>query len=275
LCSSEIKYGRRETKGQFALKVPNPSQSGEQSAKDSTANILSPLANWHLSPLHFLAIISVTLFLAEVIIVLFVEHFLEDSWDFQSHAVEGTVEAFLFAIITSIFIFPVLYFFSFRPLILHITRRRQAEQKLHLQATAMNAAANGMMITDDKGVIEWVNPAFMEMTGYTQEEILGQNPRILKSGQHDSQFYEQIWQTILPGQVWFGETTNRRKDGTLYIEEQTIAPVRNEKNDQISHFIAIKQNLPPRSDNVEIVGRNPFAQSVVANRALIPALANN
>ncbi len=219
----------------------------KQTAVDPFAD-LSPQINRRLSPYRLLAIIIGIVFVVETIIVLFVELFLEEHWHIPSHVLEAIIEAFLYASILTVVVFPALYFFSFRPLALHITGRKQAEQQLRLQATAMNAAANGIVITDDNGIIEWVNPAFIEMTGYTREEILGQNPRILKSGRHNTQFYEQLWQTVLSGQVWFGEITNCRKDGTIYTEEQTIAPVWNEKNGRISHFIAIKQDITARKE---------------------------
>ncbi|MCH8901479.1 MAG: PAS domain S-box protein, partial [Chloroflexi bacterium] len=126
-----------------------------------------------------------------------------------------------------------------------ITERKQAEAALRLQSAALESAANAIVITDREGRITWVNPAFTRLTGYTAQEVLGQNPRILKSGEHDEQFYKQIWETILAGQVWSGEIINRRKDGGLYTEEQTITPVCDERG-AISHFIAIKQDVTER-----------------------------
>ena len=126
-----------------------------------------------------------------------------------------------------------------------ITERKQAEEQLHLQATALASAANAMLITDRTGTIIWVNPAFTTLTGYTPEEAIGQTPSLLKSGKHDPSFYQHLWGTILSGRVWSGETTNRRKDGRLYTEEQTITPVRNERG-EIAHFIAIKQDVTER-----------------------------
>ncbi len=126
-----------------------------------------------------------------------------------------------------------------------ITARKQAEAQLHLHTTALEAAANGIMITDREGTITWVNSAVTRLTGYTAEEMLGRNSRFLKSGHHDTAFYQHIWGTILAGQVWHGEMMNRRKDGGLYAEEQTIAPVRDSQG-QITHFIAVKQDITAR-----------------------------
>lgn len=91
----------------------------------------------------------------------------------------------------------------------------------------------------------WVNPALTRMTGYTPEEVVGQNPHLFNSGQHTKEFFQRLWQTILTGQTWQGETTNRRKDGSLYIEEQTIAPVF-DQHGEVSHFISIKQDISAR-----------------------------
>jgi len=126
-----------------------------------------------------------------------------------------------------------------------ITERRQAEEKFHLQGTALEAAANAIVITDAQGTIQWANAAFTKSTGYSLAEILGQNPRLLKSGQHPRAFYEGMWKTILAGHHWHGELCNRRKDGALYHEEMTIAPVRDHAG-QVTHFIAIKQDITER-----------------------------
>ncbi|HLJ59271.1 MAG TPA: HD domain-containing phosphohydrolase [bacterium] len=112
---------------------------------------------------------------------------------------------------------------------------------------ALEAAANGIVITDQAGAIEWVNPAFTRMTGYAFEEVRGQNPRVLKSGRQDRAFYERLWKTIRAGQVWHDEIVNRRKDGTLYTEEETITPVA-DATGRITHFIAIKQDITMRKE---------------------------
>ncbi len=126
-----------------------------------------------------------------------------------------------------------------------ITERKQIEERLHLQGAALDAAANAIVITDRNGVIQWVNPAFTTLTGYTAAEALHQNPRVLKSGQHPPEFYTRLWGAALAGRVWHNEIINRRKDGTLYTEEMTIAPVRNTRG-AITHFVAIKQDVTAR-----------------------------
>lgn len=123
--------------------------------------------------------------------------------------------------------------------------RADAQNNLHLQSVAMDAAANGIVITDIDGVIQWVNPAVSKMTGYAYNELVGQHSRLLKSGQHDEAFYQDLWRTIIAGDTWFGDIVNRRKDGTIYYEEQHIAPVRDDAGD-LTHFIAIKQDVTAR-----------------------------
>ncbi len=129
--------------------------------------------------------------------------------------------------------------------VVDISERRQAAARLRLQSAALEAAANGIVITDNQGTILWVNPAFTALTGYDAAEVIGANPKILKSEVHDRSFYADLWATILSGKVWQGEIVNRRKDGTLYTEDQTITPVRNSQG-EVTHFIAIKQDITER-----------------------------
>lgn len=126
-----------------------------------------------------------------------------------------------------------------------IEHRASAEAQLRLQLAALESAANGIVVTDRDGTIVWVNPAFTRLTGYMREEVIGRNPRVLKSGEHNDAFYRQLWQSILSGQVWHGEMMNRQKNGTLYVEEMTITPVRQTGN-EITHFVAIKQDVTER-----------------------------
>ncbi len=122
--------------------------------------------------------------------------------------------------------------------------------RLRLQTTAIEAAANGILITDRHGNIQWSNPAFTHMTGYSAAEALGQNMRLLKSNEQPPEFYRQLWETIVAGQVWHGELVNRRKDGSRYVEEQTITPVL-DRSGYVAHFIAIKQNITERKQAEE------------------------
>jgi len=108
---------------------------------------------------------------------------------------------------------------------LDITDRRKAEEDLVRLSIAVQQAAENIIITDRDGVIQYVNPAFEKITGYTVAEAIGRTPRLLKSGVHDPAFYKDLWDTIKEGKVWTGRFTNRRKDGTLYQEDATISPL--------------------------------------------------
>ena len=126
-----------------------------------------------------------------------------------------------------------------------ITQNRKAQEQLRLQSAALGATAEGVVITDRNGIIQWVNAAFEKSTGYTRQEAIGQNPRLLKSGRHSREFYQRLWKTVLGGQTWQGEMCNRRKDGSCYDEEMSITPVRNERG-EVSHFVAIKRDVTLR-----------------------------
>jgi len=119
--------------------------------------------------------------------------------------------------------------------------RDYSSTAIHLKA--LKAAANAVMITDITGRIQWVNDSFLNLTGYTNDEALGKNISMLvKSGEHDEQFYKDLWSTILSGRIWKGIITNRKKNGTLYMEVQTITPVIG-GNDEIVNFISIKEDI--------------------------------
>jgi diguanylate cyclase (GGDEF)-like protein/PAS domain S-box-containing protein len=126
-----------------------------------------------------------------------------------------------------------------------ISDQVRAAERLQLQATALEAVSNAIVITDQKGTILWTNPAFGDLTGYTSEEALGRNQRLVSSGKQSKEFYANLWQTISTGKIWRGELTNRRKDGSLYTEEQTITPVCSDSGD-VTHFVAVKQDITER-----------------------------
>lgn len=126
-----------------------------------------------------------------------------------------------------------------------IGKQKQAEQFSRLQRVALESASEAIVITDETGSIEWANPAFTALTGYELEEVLGANPRILKSGMMNGNFYNLLWSTILKGEKWSGELWNLKKDGIVYCEEMHIAPVR-AVNESISNFVAVKHDITKR-----------------------------
>ncbi len=123
-----------------------------------------------------------------------------------------------------------------------ITGRKRAEYERERLLAAIEQTAEIIVITDPEGTIQYVNPAFEKITGYLREEAIGKNPRILKSNEHDEAFYRALWETISNGTPWKGVFINKRKNGTLYHEENVISPVMNEKG-KIVNYVAVKRDI--------------------------------
>lgn len=126
-----------------------------------------------------------------------------------------------------------------------ITERKRAERRIRVFSRAIEQSPVSIVITDPTGAIEYVNPKFMEITGYTVEEALGQNPRVLKSGDQPKEFYQELWETISTGHDWRGELCNKKKNGDIYWESASISPIRDSQG-QIVHFVAIKEDITER-----------------------------
>ena len=141
------------------------------------------------------------------------------------------------------------------------TAKRQALDNLHLLQAALQAAPSAWVITDAVGAIEWVNPAFTRLTGYPAAEVIGQTPRVLRSDRQSPEFYQQFWETIGRGEIWSGEICNRRKDGTLYDERMTVAPVR-DGDGVIRHFVAIKDDVTERKQLEQQLTRTQRLESI-------------
>ena len=131
-----------------------------------------------------------------------------------------------------------------------ITQRKRAEDQLRKLSRAVEQSPASVVITDANGEIEYVNPKFTQITGYTTEEVLGKNPRVLKSGEHSKEMYEELWRTILSGGEWRGEFHNKKKNGELYWESAVISPVRNTEG-VITHFLAVKEDITERKQAAE------------------------
>lgn len=123
-----------------------------------------------------------------------------------------------------------------------ITDRIQAQSDRQLLYTAIEQAAEAIVITDTAPVIQYVNPAFEKITGYNRDEALGRNPSILSSGEHSLEFYQNMWETITSGQTWEGQFINRRKDGSVYFEEVTISPILDDVG-KITHYVGVKSDI--------------------------------
>jgi PAS domain S-box-containing protein len=129
--------------------------------------------------------------------------------------------------------------------ILDITERVRAEDQVRTLSRAIEQSPASIVITDPTGLIEYVNPTFTRVTGYSMAEVLHQNPRVLQSGEMPREVYQELWRTITAGQEWRGELQNRRKDGTLFWELASISPVHDPLG-RITHYLAIQEDITER-----------------------------
>ena len=132
-----------------------------------------------------------------------------------------------------------------------ITERHLAETELHKLSRAVEQSPASIVITNTEGIIEYVNPKMCEITGYSYDDLIGKNPRILSSGEKNLNEYRVLWETIKGGNDWSGEFHNRKKNGVLYWESATISPIRNEKN-KITHFLGIKEDISEKKRSEQI-----------------------
>ncbi len=127
--------------------------------------------------------------------------------------------------------------------VLHdITTRRAAEGERDRLVTAVEQSAESISITDTHGVLRYVNPAFERLSGYSRDEVIGQKPRLLRSGKHDAAFYERLWKVLRSGEVWRGHFTNRRKDGKLYELDAAISPIFNARR-EVESFVMVGRDV--------------------------------
>ncbi len=172
-------------------------------------------------------------------------------WKLISHLPKHEIDSIASSMVDKMlfFILPLYVVFLLGGLWLSFIRARNAEieEGLLIREEALMAAANMVVITDTNGVVQWVNPAFTECTGYTFDDVVGGSAEMLKSGQHDEIFYQNLWDTISAGDVWRGEFVNRKKDGSTYHDEATITPVK-DKDGRIVSYIAIKQDVTERKE---------------------------
>jgi len=138
---------------------------------------------------------------------------------------------------------PIGRVWSFRD----VTATTRSKELLLKLSRAVEQTAESVFITDLTGTIEYVNPAFEAMTGYTREEVIGKTPRILKSGQHNAELYANLWNTILSGRTFSGVLVNRRKNGELYYSEKTICPVKDGENN-VTHFVSTERDITERKE---------------------------
>jgi PAS domain S-box-containing protein len=144
----------------------------------------------------------------------------------------------------------------------------RSSNELRKYYRAIEQSGNGIVITDVNGNIEYANPKFEEVTGYALEEVIGKNPRILKSGSQRPEFYEKMWKTISAGQVWLGVFHNKKKDGSLYWESSTIAPVL-DQNGVITNYVAVKEDITARRQTEEQLQKLSRAVEQSGNTVII------
>jgi PAS domain S-box-containing protein len=147
-----------------------------------------------------------------------------------------------------------------------ITERKEAEEELKKLSSVVEQSQVSVVITDPEGTIEYVNPKFTEVSGYSFDETIGQNPRVLNAGIQAPKFYKDMWDTIKSGKDWQGEFANRKKNGDIFWENATISPIRNTEG-RITHFVAVKEDITlscwPRKPVKYHSGTRPRKKSLV------------
>ena len=152
-----------------------------------------------------------------------------------------------------------------------ITAHKRAKAERMRLMAAIEQVGEAIVMTDAQGIIQYVNPAFKQMTGYRGREVVGVNPRILKSGKQDELFYRNLWDTISNGKTWTGQMVNKRKDGSLYTEETTISPVR-DASGQITNYVAVQRDI---TDHLRLAAELQQAQKMEAVGLLAGGVAHD
>jgi PAS domain S-box-containing protein len=152
-----------------------------------------------------------------------------------------------------------------------VTARKRAEEAHRLLTAAVEQATETILITDVQGKILYANPAFEKISGYSRQEALGANPRLLKSGKHDAAFYTEMWHTLVNGEVWHGRIINKRKDGGIYEEDACITPIRDAAG-RVVNYVAVKRDV---THEVQLEGELRQAQKMEAVGRLAGGVAHD
>ena len=140
-------------------------------------------------------------------------------------------------------------------LVWEVTERKKAEEQILKLSVGIEQSPTMVVITDKNGKIEYINPRFTDITGYAQSDVIGKNPKILKSGKQNSEFYKNLWETISSGNNWKGELINMKKDGSFYWEHAHISPIKDSQG-VISNYIALKEDITERKENDLLIRTN-------------------
>ncbi|WP_372794566.1 PAS domain S-box protein [Lutibacter sp.] len=147
----------------------------------------------------------------------------------------------------------------------NIFKYASIEVEIKKLSEAVKQSANSIVITDLKGNIEYTNPKFTEITGYTAEEVLGKNPNILNSGQQSKEFYSNMWEIISGGEIWSGEFKNKKKNGEFYWEDSTISPIKNDAG-EIINYLAIKRDISELKENEKLLKEKNIELSQLSDK---------
>jgi PAS domain S-box-containing protein len=142
-----------------------------------------------------------------------------------------------------------------------VTARRRARAHIELLSAVVEQTADAVVITDREGLIEYVNPALEQTTGFSARELIGKTPRTFRSGAHDNAFYDELWATLSDGRVFRGTLVNRKKNGSIYYSEQTITPIR-DSTGTVVRFVSVAKDITERRKAAEIDSRHLLARTV-------------
>jgi len=145
-----------------------------------------------------------------------------------------------------------------------ITERKISEIEMKKLSTVVEQSANSIIITDTEGTIEYVNRKFTEITGYTSEEAIGENPRVLNSGTQPKEYFINLWKTIKEGNIWQGQFMNKAKNGHLFWEDTTISPIKNDQG-KIVNFLAVKQDITELKENQKLLEKQNEELNLVSS----------
>jgi len=229
------------------------------------------------SPMWLMFILAIVVFIAEMLVMLLLTLF---------RVTSSFVEAIVDASLLLLLVFPALYFFFMRPMLMHIRNRKLVEEKLQIErdnldervkerakelvetnrslekevALRRNAeehlrkfslvaeqSPSSVIITDANGNIEFVNPRFEELTGYSFVEVQGKNPRVLQSGNTSMETYKKMWETISSNKSWKGEIQDKKKNGETYWASASISPITNSEG-KITHYLGVQVDISKRKE---------------------------